>query len=874
MKFELHTYQRNAVEKVLENLERARSAFHRGGENSSFSLTATTGAGKTVMAAAAIEALFYGNSELLDGFEADPNAVVLWFSDDPALNLQTRDRLMQASEAFSITDLVVIEPPFSKPKLDPGKVYFLNTQKLSKTSMLTRGHVEDVDDEQIAGLQTTPDMQGWTIWETISNTIDDEDLTVYLILDEAHRGFNGKTTSGKPTIVKKLVNGHAGYRPMPIVWGISATIERFDSAMKEAQANKNRLSLPRVLVDPGLVQASGLVKDTIALTIPDERGGSDGGFDITLVRHGAERLQASAARWAKYAAQEGETEAVVPLLILQTPNTPDEEEVGHALDAISETLGGLSSREVRHVFGDHKPLTFGSWEIDHIPPQRVEKTREVRVLVAKDAISTGWDCPRAEVMVSFRPAKDQTHITQLLGRMVRSPLARRVPGDERLNAVDCVLPRFDRTTAGNVVKYLTGQIEEMPGGPQKRIMIDGRDLVPNPEIPDSVWDLWVKLPTETMPQRGARPVTRLIALAYTLSADSLRPGAIQQVKDHLFPMLDRLSEKYVGELDAAVQEIWDVHLKELLGKVGGSHITYNDVVIRADDRAIRTGLNFAKQAFGAEIAMGYVDHLADQQDDDDSLREAYVKTAALAAMKDVRTRLDNAANTLTNQWFDEHQDQIKKLLDERQQAYETIRSLATEPETGWLSRPRNRMEDFAIVDKETGDVGAAPIRRKHLMSDENGDFPVHVLNPWEIKVIDEEMARPGALGWYRNPSRPALDSVTIAYRDGEGNWHSMHPDFVFFHEIDGEVKASIIDPHGHHLDDARMKLEALSQFADRYAGAFDRIEQISQFGNVMRSIPMHLVYAREGLKQRGRSVVEFYHADFAVEYAKHSGQGS
>ena len=84
----------------------------------------------------------------------------------------------------------------------------------------------------------------------------------------------------------------------------------------------------------------------------------------------------------------------------------------------------------------------------------------MRVLVAKDAISTGWDCPRAEVLVSFRPAKDHTHITQLLGRMVRNPLARRVPGDERLNSVDCILPFFDRTTAGNVVKFLTGQIDE------------------------------------------------------------------------------------------------------------------------------------------------------------------------------------------------------------------------------------------------------------------------------------------------------------------------------------------------------------------------------------------------------------------------------
>ena len=70
----------------------------------------------------------------------------------------------------------------------------------------------------------------------------------------------------------------------------------------------------------------------------------------------------------------------------------------------------------------------------------------MRVLIAKDAISTGWDCPRAEVMVSFRPASDQTYIAQLLGRMVRTPLARRIPGNDKLNSVDCLLPNFDEAT--------------------------------------------------------------------------------------------------------------------------------------------------------------------------------------------------------------------------------------------------------------------------------------------------------------------------------------------------------------------------------------------------------------------------------------------
>jgi type III restriction enzyme len=127
MKFKLKDYQHDAVVQVLDNLARARKSYHVDSKETSFALTATTGAGKTVMAAAAIEALFFGNDEL--DFDPDPGAVVIWFSDDPNLNDQTRMRLMQASDKLTHDRLVTIKPPFSVPLLEPRKVYFLNTQR-------------------------------------------------------------------------------------------------------------------------------------------------------------------------------------------------------------------------------------------------------------------------------------------------------------------------------------------------------------------------------------------------------------------------------------------------------------------------------------------------------------------------------------------------------------------------------------------------------------------------------------------------------------------------------------------------------------------------------------------------------------------------
>ena len=71
-------------------------------------------------------------------------------------------------------------------------------------------------------------------------------------------------------------------------------------------------------------------------------------------------------------------------------------------------------------------------------------------------------------MVSFRPAKDRTHITQLLGRMVRTPLARRIPGNDRLNSVDCLLPFFDKKSVESVADILMkGGVDEGDAPPPR-----------------------------------------------------------------------------------------------------------------------------------------------------------------------------------------------------------------------------------------------------------------------------------------------------------------------------------------------------------------------------------------------------------------------
>jgi type III restriction enzyme len=836
MRYTLKDYQVDAVAELLSNLADARDFYHRRGRESSFALTATTGAGKTVMAAAAIEALFYGDDSF--GFEPDPSAVVLWFSDDPSLNEQTRFRLLAASDKVVHSDLVVIEYPFSVQKLSPRKVYFLNTGKLTKSSLLTRGHDsgDDVPEFEQLNAALAPDDQAFTVWQTIANTIEDQELTLYLILDEAHRGMGARQSADKPTIVKRLINGHAGIPPMPVVWGVSATVQRFDDAMAAAEVSSRRTSLPKVVVDPIRVQESGLLKDDIVLDIPAEAGR----FDTVLLTRATRKIVESTQAWSNYAAEQNGAEPVIPLMVVQSPNTPDPALLARALDTIYREWPDLRDDQIAHVLGEHTTQQWGQHQVPYISPERVQDARHVRVLIAKDAISTGWDCPRAEVLISFRPARDATHITQLLGRMVRTPLARRIPGNETLNSVSCILPFFDRRTATNVVRVLGGTLEGLPDQPGRRVLIDPQSMFANEAVPAAVWESLESMPSESLPRRGAKPVKRLMALAYALAADGIRPDAGKQARDELHSVLDGCSARHKDAIAKAVAEVWTVRGESVTGHFGNDVPTYGTFAETADDRSIQDVFREAGRALTADLAGSYANHLAgpdDQAAADDGLRDAYVQVAALAMVPAVREELDQEADKLAAKWLDEYRVAIKGQLDERQAIYNDIRSMSTEPQRLTITRPNNAIVETKTLDAEGNQV-AIHVRSGHLLSSATGAYPVGNLNDWEIEVLDKEIGRPGAVAWYRNPARSSQDSIGVAYKDGEGTWRSMRPDFVFFAEGSEGIEISIVDPHSHHLSDAIPKLRGLARYAERYNGEVHRIEAVTKIGETLRVLDM------------------------------------
>ena len=851
MRYTLKDYQVDAVGSVLDNLTFARDTYTQHGRASQFSLSAATGAGKTVMAAAVIEALFFGSDEF--DFAPDPGAVVLWFSDDPALNEQSRARIQAASSKLA-GRLRVIEPPFAQTSLKPGNVYFLNTQKLSKNSLLVRADRSDDNSDRLFPI--TPDLLQTSIYDVLANTIEAEGRTLYMVLDEAHRGM--QPVKDRTTIVQRLINGHGSTPPIPVVLGISATVERFEEAMKGAS---NRIALPSVEVDSALVQASGLLKDDIVLSIPAESGT----FDTVLLARAVEKLRVSTRAWRDYTSSQPDTDLVEPLLVVQMDDKPSTEDLSRTVTTIFKAWPELPENCVANVFGEHQDLHIAGYDVPYLEPQKVQDQTWCRVLLAKTAISTGWDCPRAEVLVSFRPASDPTYITQLLGRMIRTPLARRIPGNELLNSVDCLLPFFNKETAKNIAEMLmsgaTGKDSDTGGGEGRRVLFDPVDLAANPAIPDVVWSKFASLPTFTIPKGKVKPIKRLTALAATLAKDQIREKPVTEAENLLCSALDGRAVQFKEQVAKARHDVETMSGEELRRKLGGGEWSSTSFDTIVDLRALDDSYRSAARTLSPALANAYVRHLA-PGDDEDDLLEAQITVAALGLVPDIVTALEDEADIIARKWLTDTRVERKNLTDEQQAEYDRLEGMSLTPGRILLTVPHKAQAETKERDAD-GTERDLPTSSTHLLTSKDGVYPLD-LNDWEQKVLRTEESRPGFVGWYRNPDRAVKESLAIAYEDNH-SWKALRPDFLFFSKTDRGIMVDIVDPHGTHLSDALPKLKGLAQFAQEYGEEFRRIESVAEANGKLRVFDITRPAVREAIMQ-ATDAKSLYLSDLADDY--------
>src|SRR3970040_642519 len=83
--------------------------------------------------------------------------------------------------------------------------------------------------------------------------------------------------------------------------------------------------------------------------------------------------------------------------------------------------------------------------------------------------------------------------------------------------------------------------------------------------------------------------------------------------------------------------------------------------------------------------------------------------------------------------------------------------------------------------------------------------------------------------------RAVPETVTVQRRQNERaaaedrEWTPLQPAFIVVsRRTDGTLGASIVDPPGAYLADARAKLQALAAFAERFDDRFVRIESVAK----------------------------------------------
>ena len=117
---------------------------------------------------------------------------------------------------------------------------------------------------------------------------------------------------------------------------------------------------------------------------------------------------------AAYSAQPGKTKDIRPLCIIQFPNSSDK--------LIQDVEAYLA--ELGYTYDNRMVAKWMSEANQKINIAHIEENTATPVfLLMKQAIATGWDCPRAKILVKLRERMSEDFEIQTIGRLRRMPEA-------------------------------------------------------------------------------------------------------------------------------------------------------------------------------------------------------------------------------------------------------------------------------------------------------------------------------------------------------------------------------------------------------------------------------------------------------------------
>lgn len=372
-------YQQDAISELTDKTVKL---LNLGGSRRKVVFEAPTGAGKTVIACQALANIV---DELRTrGDSRFKECAFIWFA-PRKLHLQSYMSLKGAFGETRKLNPVMFDELDQSEGIQPGEILFVNWESVNKgKNIMVR------DSESSASL-----------YEITRRTQEEFGLPIVAVIDEEHMFWSN--TADKTKAVLDHINPAVELR-------ISAT---------------PKTTHPDALykVQRGDVIAAEMIKKEVVLNPGIDVNSSEDEIALN------ERLIKAALEKRNQIAEAYKTEGVNinPLLLIQLPNdkkeamSVEDEKVAEQIKTylkymcdITEENGKLAvwlSNEKSNLAGLENPGNLA------------------QVLLFKEAIALGWDCPRATVLLIFRKLSSDQFTIQTVGRILRMPEQKHYPNE-------------------------------------------------------------------------------------------------------------------------------------------------------------------------------------------------------------------------------------------------------------------------------------------------------------------------------------------------------------------------------------------------------------------------------------------------------------
>lgn len=370
MNINLKDYQETALNDLIKSVS---DLLAKDAPNKVCVFQSPTGSGKTVIVAKFIEGII---KEL-----PDEDLCFLWISIGKGeLHKQSKRSLEKIFDGFPRCVLVEDEFSGSRNIINQNEVVVVNWEKLRDKNRNTGEWKSKI----------MRDGENVNFIEVLQNTKDKR--KIILIIDESHYASDTDRTNE----LREIVNAN-------VTLEMSATPKIAPTPQQMAQGLAKFVWVdPKNVIEAGMIKKELIINEGLDKLAEDE----DTSQDVILKAAYQKRLE------QKKAFEEIGSN-VNPLCLIQLPNS----EAGESKREIIERF--LAEKDVTEANGKLAIWLSGekSEDLDEIS----KNDNKIEFLIFKQAIDTGWDCPRASILVKLREIQSYTFEVQTVGRILRMP---------------------------------------------------------------------------------------------------------------------------------------------------------------------------------------------------------------------------------------------------------------------------------------------------------------------------------------------------------------------------------------------------------------------------------------------------------------------